>query len=63
MERRLAVSTFWEIEPMDFLSSLKRFVPPSRSRMIRTFQRSEMSISVVSTGQAGSSLFINTNPL
>lgn len=40
-----------------FLSSPKRFVPMNRSLKMSTFQRSEISISVVSTGQRGSSLF------
>ena len=41
---------------MDFFNSPKRLVPGIRSRRIRTFHLSPMSIRVVSTGQEGKSL-------
>ena len=40
---------------MDFFNSPKRFVPGIRSRRMSTFHLSLISVSVVSTGQAGSS--------
>ena len=39
----------------DFFNSPKRLVPVNKSRRINTFQRFEISPSVVSTGQMGSS--------
>lgn len=53
--RRLEVRTFWEMCPMDFFNSPKRLVPDKRSRRIRTFHLSLISVRVVSTGHAGSS--------
>ena len=47
------VSTFWLTLPMDLFNSPNRFVPGSKSLMISTFHLSLMSVSVVSTGQAG----------
>lgn len=55
--RSWAVKTFWDTLPTDFFSSPKRFVPGIRSRRINTFHLSPMRVSVVSTGQAGSSFF------
>ena len=43
-------------ELTDFLSSPKRFVPSIRSRRIKTFHLSPISIDVVSTGHAGNSI-------
>lgn len=53
IDRKFAVNTFWDIFPTDFLISPNRFVPSNKSRIINTFQRSLISIKVVSTGQAG----------
>lgn len=44
---------FWLTLPMDFFNSPNRFVPGSKSRIMSTFHLSLMSVSVVSTGQAG----------
>ena len=44
---------FWLTLPMDFFNSPNRFVPDSKSRIMSTFHLSLMSVSVVSTGQAG----------
>ena len=46
---------FWLTLPMDFFNSPNRFVPGSKSRIMSTFHLSLMSVSVVSTGQAGKS--------
>ena len=51
--RSWEVSTFWLTLPMDFFNSPNRFVPDSKSRIMSTFHLSLMSVSVVSTGQAG----------
>ena len=55
--RSWAVKTFCDTLPTDFFSSPNRFVPGIRSRRISTFHLSPMRVSVVSTGQAGSSAF------
>ena len=57
MARSWAVSTFCEMLPTDFFSWPKRFLPGIKSRRISTFHLSPISVSVVSTGQAGSSFF------
>ena len=51
--------TFWETVPIDFFSSPKRFVPGIRSLKIKTFHLSPIKLSVVSTGQAGSSFIFS----
>ena len=67
ISRSCAVNTFCDTLPMDFFYSPKRFVPESKSLRIKTFHLSPISINVVSTGQAGSSLtefcsFITASP-
>lgn len=47
------VSTFWLTLPIDFFNSPNLFVPGSKSRIMSTFHLSLISVSVVSTGQAG----------
>ena len=44
--------------PMDFFNSPNRLVPVIKSRRIRTFHLSPINMSVVSTGQAGSSFAV-----
>ena len=57
MVRRLVVSTFWEIPPIERCSSLNRMTPLRlRSRKIRTCHLLPMSVRVVSTGHAGKEL-------
>ena len=55
------IQTFWDTLPTDFFSSPNRLVPGIRSRRISTFHLSPMRVSVVSTGQAGSSVFAFTS--
>ncbi len=66
--RRFAVSTFWEMLPIERRNSLNRIVPFSRSRRISTFHLSEIISNVVSTGHAGNLrsaviIFLSQNPI
>jgi len=56
ISRRLEDRTFCDIPVTNFLSSPKRFVLLFKSRKIRTFHLSPISISVVYTGRSGSSV-------
>ena len=53
MALRWLVRTFWVMPFTDRMSSLNRFVPVSKSRMMRTFHLSPISCKVISTGQSG----------
>ena len=53
MALRWLVRTFRVMPLTDRMSSLNRFVPVSKSRMMRTFHLSPMSHRVISAGQSG----------
>ena len=60
MALRWLVRTFRVMPLTDRMSSLNRFVPVSKSRMMRTFHLSPMSRRVISAGQSG--IFIPVSP-
>lgn len=54
MDFRLDDRTFCDMSPTDDLSSPNLLVPVIRSLMIKTFHLFPMTVSMTSTGQAGS---------